>query len=203
LPYHVVSDYEAEEDDRMIESDKTGQAPSRLQQWDHNILVKIAEFTSTFEKQVLAFNIMTRKRSLGEFRSEERLHLEQTLVQNEKRIAFETRAEIEARQKAAAQMAASAAQADMMGSTRPPAPMRGHAASVRGENTQDQEVMHQGVWAGKAGNSGVTNANANDSENGDNNGEEEEDGDEDFLNNEENGDDEDDDSGGELDLNAR
>lgn len=187
----------------MVESDKTGQAPSRLQQWDHNILVKIAEFTSTFEKQVLAFNIMTRKRSLGEFRSEERLHLEQSLLQNEKRMAFETRADIEARQKAAAQMAASAAQADMMGSARPPAPMRGHAASMHGEDAQDQEVMRQGGWAGNASNSVGNAANANENENGDNNGEEEEDGDEDFLNNEENGEDDDDDSGGELDLNAR
>ncbi|KAJ1685555.1 hypothetical protein LUZ63_016945 [Rhynchospora breviuscula] len=205
LPYHVVSDYEAEEDDRMIEADKLGQNPSRLQQWDHNILVKIAEFTSTFEKQVLAFNIMTRKRSLGEFRSEERLHLEQLLLQNEKRLALETRAEIEARQKAA-QMAASAAQADMMGPGRVSAPMRSHAAAVQGEDAQDQELMRQGSWAGNAGNSGINAGNANDNENGDNNGEEEEEGDDDYLNNEENGDGDDDDdgdSGGELDLNAR
>ncbi|KAJ4794930.1 mediator of RNA polymerase II transcription subunit-like protein [Rhynchospora pubera] len=204
LPYHVVSDYEAEEDDRMIEADKLAQTPSRLQQWDHNILVKIAEFTSTFEKQVLAFNIMTRKRSLGEFRSEERLHLEQLLLQNEKRLALETRAEIEARQKAA-QMAASAAQADMMGAGRVSAPMRSHAAAVQGEDAQDQELMRQGSWAGNAGNSGVNAGNANENENGDNNGEEEEEGDDDYLNNEENGDDDDDDgdSGGELDLNAR
>ncbi|XP_044984703.1 cell division protein FtsZ 1 isoform X3 [Hordeum vulgare subsp. vulgare] len=38
LPYHVVADYEAEEDDRILDSDATGQIPSRLQQWDHNIL---------------------------------------------------------------------------------------------------------------------------------------------------------------------
>ncbi|KAI4992656.1 hypothetical protein ZWY2020_059513 [Hordeum vulgare] len=64
LPYHVVADYEAEEDDRILDSDATGQIPSRLQQWDHNILVKIAEFTTTFEKQVLAYNIMTKKRAI-------------------------------------------------------------------------------------------------------------------------------------------
>ncbi|KAJ3701481.1 hypothetical protein LUZ61_005186 [Rhynchospora tenuis] len=202
LPYHVVSDYEAEEDDRMIEADKAGQTPSRLQQWDHNILVKIAEFTSTFEKQVLAFNIMTRKRSLGEFRSEERLHLEQLLLQNEKRLALETRAEIEARQKAA-QMAASAAQADMMGPTRGSAPLRSHAAAVQGEDAQDQELMRQGSWAGNASNSGANAGNANENENGDNDGEEEEEGGDDYLNNEENGEDGDGDSGGELDLNAR
>ncbi|XP_010929581.2 uncharacterized protein [Elaeis guineensis] len=100
LPYHVVSDYEAEEDDRILDSDTTGQIPSRLQQWDHNILSKIAEFTSTFEKQVLAFNIMSRKRALGEFRSEERLMIEQALLQEEKQALLEIRAEIESREKA-------------------------------------------------------------------------------------------------------
>lgn len=199
----MVSDYEAEEDDRVVESDKTGQVPSRLQQWDHNILVKIAEFTSTFEKQVLAFNIMTRKRSHGDFRSEERLLLEQSVFQQEKRLAMETRMEIEARQKAT-QMAATAAQVDFMGPPRAPAPIRGHAAATQGEDAQVQDVMRQGGWSGNASNSAVHASNANETENGDNNGEDEEEGDEDFLNNEENGEDDDgDDSGGELDLNAR
>ncbi|WOL01735.1 SWI/SNF chromatin-remodeling complex subunit SNF5-like [Canna indica] len=100
LPYHVVSDYEAEEDDRILDNDTTGQIFSRLQQWDHNILSKIAEFTTTFEKQVLAFNIMSRKRALGEFRSEERLMIEQALLQEEKQALFEIRAQIESREKA-------------------------------------------------------------------------------------------------------
>ncbi|CAL4906842.1 unnamed protein product [Urochloa decumbens] len=39
LAYHVVADYEAEEDDRILDSDTSGQIPSRLQQWDHNILI--------------------------------------------------------------------------------------------------------------------------------------------------------------------
>lgn len=97
LPYHVVADYEAEEDDRILDSDTTGQILSRSQQWDHNIAAKVAEFTSTFEKQTLAFNIITRKRTLGEFRSEERLMLEQALLQEEKRAIMEVRAEIESR----------------------------------------------------------------------------------------------------------
>lgn len=100
LPYHIVADYEAEEDDRILDSDTTGQIPSRLQQWDHNILVKIAEFTTTFEKQVLAYNIMTKKRTIGEFRSEERLMLEQALLQEEKMAMMELRAELESREKA-------------------------------------------------------------------------------------------------------
>ncbi|KAI3883043.1 hypothetical protein MKX03_003468 [Papaver bracteatum] len=100
LPYHVVADYEAEEDDRILDSDTTGQMPSRSQQWDHNIASKVSEFTSTFEKQVLAFNIISRKRSLGEFRSEERLMLEQALLQDEKHALLELRAEIESREKA-------------------------------------------------------------------------------------------------------
>lgn len=100
LPYHVVSDYEAEEDDRILDSDTTGTVPSRLQQWDHNILAKIGEFTTTFEKQVLAFNIMSRKRAVGEFRSEERLLIDQTLLQEEKHAILEMQAEFESRQRA-------------------------------------------------------------------------------------------------------
>ncbi|KAF5442591.1 hypothetical protein F2P56_035232, partial [Juglans regia] len=100
LPYHVVADYEAEEDDKILDSDTTGQMPSRSQQWDHNIAAKVAEFTATFEKQALAFNIISRKRALGEFRSEERLMIEQALLQEEKRAILEVKAEIESREKA-------------------------------------------------------------------------------------------------------
>ncbi|KAE8679025.1 integral membrane transporter family protein [Hibiscus syriacus] len=100
LPYHVVADYEAEEDDRILDSDPTGQMPSRSQQWDHNIAAKVAEFTATFEKQALAFNIISRKRAVGEFRSEERLMVEQALLQEEKRTMLELRSEIESRDKA-------------------------------------------------------------------------------------------------------
>lgn len=100
LPYHVVADYEAEEDDRILDSDTTGQMLSRSQQWDNNIAAKIAEFTATFEKQALAFNIISQKRSLGEFRSEERLMIEQALLQEEKRALIELRAELESREKA-------------------------------------------------------------------------------------------------------
>ncbi|CAD5185121.1 unnamed protein product [Musa acuminata subsp. malaccensis] len=100
LPYHVVSDYEAEEDDRILDGDTLGHIISRLQQWDQNILTKIAEFTTTFEKQVLAFNILSRKRAQGEFRSEERLMIEQALMQEEKQALLEIRAEMESREKA-------------------------------------------------------------------------------------------------------
>lgn len=96
----MVADYEAEEDDRILDSDPTGQMLSRSQQWDHNISAKISEFIATFEKQVLAFNIITRKRALGEFRSEERLMFEQALMQEEKRNLLELKAEIELRGKA-------------------------------------------------------------------------------------------------------
>ncbi|TXG48750.1 hypothetical protein EZV62_024625 [Acer yangbiense] len=100
LPYHVVADYEAEEDDRILDSDTTGQMPSRSQQWDNNIAAKVAEFTGTFEKQALAFNMISSKRAAGEFRSEERLMIEQALLQEEKRAMMELRAEIESREKA-------------------------------------------------------------------------------------------------------
>ncbi|KAL7090587.1 hypothetical protein ACP275_12G050800 [Erythranthe tilingii] len=101
LPYHVVADYEAEEDDKILDSATTGQQIlSRSQQWDHNIAAKVAEFTATFEKQVLAFNIISRKRGLGEFRTEEKLMMEQLLLQEEKRSLLELRAEMDSRQKA-------------------------------------------------------------------------------------------------------
>lgn len=100
LPYHVVADYEAEEDDKILDSDTSGQMLSRSQQWDHNIAAKVAEFTATFEKQVLAFNLISRKRELGEFRSEERVMIEQLLLQEERRTLLELRAQLDSRQKA-------------------------------------------------------------------------------------------------------
>ncbi|KAK9144135.1 hypothetical protein Sjap_004038 [Stephania japonica] len=105
LPYHVVADYEAEEDDRLLDSDTTGQMPSRAQQWDHTIAAKISEFTATFEKQVLAFNIISRKRVNGEFRTEERLMIEQALIQEERQALLELRAEMESREKASREAA--------------------------------------------------------------------------------------------------
>ncbi|KAK9095666.1 hypothetical protein Scep_027135 [Stephania cephalantha] len=105
LPYHVVADYEAEEDDRLLDSDTTGQMPSRAQQWDHTIAAKVSEFTATFEKQVLAFNIISRKRANGEFRTEERLMIEQALIQEERQALLELRAEMESREKASREVA--------------------------------------------------------------------------------------------------
>ncbi|XP_065862834.1 uncharacterized protein [Euphorbia lathyris] len=152
LPYHVVADYEAEEDDRILDSDTTGQMPSRCQQWDHNIAAKVAEFTGTFEKQALAFNIITRKRALGEFRSEERLMAEQILLQEEKRLLLEVKAEMDAREKAGreAQMrmaamvqveqarAESHAHAEMMAR----APIRGSAFGSQVNNVPMGEQEH-------------------------------------------------------------
>ncbi|KAF9626773.1 hypothetical protein IFM89_039489 [Coptis chinensis] len=146
LPYHVVADYEAEEDDRILDSDTTGQMPSRSQQWDHNIAAKVAEFTATFEKQVLAFNIISRKRAMGEFRAEERLMVEQALLQEEKHMLLDIRAEMESMEKAnrdAAEakmrMAAivQAEQARAEAQTRAEmlarAPMRGNAAASQAD----------------------------------------------------------------------
>ncbi|KZV38511.1 mediator of RNA polymerase II transcription subunit 9 [Dorcoceras hygrometricum] len=99
LPYHVVADYEAEEDDKILDSDTTGQVLSRSQQWDHNIAAKVEEFTTTFEKQVLAFNMIYRKRGLGEFRTEEKLMMEQFLLNEEKQALFELKAKMDSRRK--------------------------------------------------------------------------------------------------------
>ncbi|CAM8968458.1 unnamed protein product [Rhodiola kirilowii] len=96
----VVADYEAEEDDRILESDTTGQMLSRSQQWDNNIASKVADFTGTYEKQTYAFNLISRKRGMGEFRAEERLMIEQALFQEEKRAMLELRNEMDSREKA-------------------------------------------------------------------------------------------------------
>ncbi|CAN4085521.1 unnamed protein product [Withania somnifera] len=149
LPYHVVADYEAEEDDKILDSDTSGQMLSRSQQWDHNIAVKVAEFTATFEKQVLAFNIISRKRDVGEFRTEEKLMLEQLLLQEERRSLLELRTEMESKQKmgqeshdpnlrmqalvhAEQARAESRARAEMMNR----APIRASALGPRGSNIQ-------------------------------------------------------------------
>ncbi|KAJ0082106.1 hypothetical protein Patl1_11735 [Pistacia atlantica] len=74
LPYHVVTDYEAEEDDRILDSVTTGQMLSCSQQWDNNIAAKVAEFTGTLEKQALAFNIITLKRWFKQSKSRAESH---------------------------------------------------------------------------------------------------------------------------------
>uniref|UniRef100_A0A0E0MM83 GLTSCR protein conserved domain-containing protein n=1 Tax=Oryza punctata TaxID=4537 RepID=A0A0E0MM83_ORYPU len=202
LPYHVVADYEAEEDDRILDSDTTGQIPSRLQQWDHNILVKIAEFTTTFEKQVLAYNIMTKKRAIGEFRSEERLMLEQALLMEEKQAMMGLRAEIESREKAGREAAEAKMRMAMAEQARAEAqahsemighgPLRAHAAASQGEDGPSHEMMQE------QGEDGWGNAQRED-----------EDPSDDFLNDEnepENGNSdmqEDWRRSGELDLNSR
>ncbi|PKI37746.1 hypothetical protein CRG98_041863 [Punica granatum] len=144
LPYHVVADYEAEEDDRILDSDTTGQMPSRSQQWDHNIAAKVAEFTTTFEKQALAFNIINRKRASGEFRSEERLMIEQALLQEEKRALLEMKAEIESRERAGreaheAQVRMAAMQAEQARVELQRGPIR---ASARGSQGSDIPMNH-------------------------------------------------------------
>uniref|UniRef100_A0A162AJD5 GLTSCR protein conserved domain-containing protein n=1 Tax=Daucus carota subsp. sativus TaxID=79200 RepID=A0A162AJD5_DAUCS len=134
LPYHVVADYEAEEDDRILDSDTTGQMLSRSQQWDHNIAAKVSEFVGTFEKQVYAFNIITRKRALGEFRSEERLMLEQILLQEERRALVEARAELDSRQKAGREAHEASLRMAAMA----------HAEQARAESQAHAEMMARG-----------------------------------------------------------
>lgn len=152
LPYHVVADYEAEEDDRILDSDTTGQIPSRLQQWDHNILVKIAEFTTTFEKQVLAYNIMTKKRAIGEFRSEERLMLEQALLQEEKQAMIGLRAEMESREKAGREAAEvkmriamehARAEAQAHSEMMNHGPLRASAVALQGEDGPSHDMVQE------------------------------------------------------------
>lgn len=147
----MVADYEAEEDDRILDSDTTGQMPSRSQQWDHTILLKLSEFTATFEKQVLAFNIISRKRALGEFRSEEKWMIEQRLLQEEKQALLELRSEIESREKAAeakirmaiAQAEQARAEAQAHAEMIARVPMRGAAAGSQVDEGTAHEMAGQ------------------------------------------------------------
>lgn len=161
LPYHVVADYEAEEDDRVLDSDTTGQMPSRTQQWDLNIAAKVGDFTAMFEKQVHLFNIVSRKRSTGEYRTEERLMIEQALLQEEKQMLYELRSEMESREKAsrdaeeakmrmAAMLQAEHARAEAQTHAEmlARAPMRGNAVafqSEEGPGGHDMGRPEQGV----------------------------------------------------------
>lgn len=208
LPYHVVADYEAEEDDRILDSDPTGQALSRSQQWDNNIAAKVAEFTATFEKQALAFNIITRKRAMGEFRSEERLMVEQALLQEERKALFELKAEMDREkagreaQEAKLRMAALAqagqpqSHAEIMARN----PLRANAVGNQGSNIPlSHEMGEQG-----------RNMNPDEMMNGwgNNSQREEKEPSEDFLNDEENengetGEQENWREAGEFDLNSR
>ncbi|KAL8240092.1 hypothetical protein R6Q59_013447 [Mikania micrantha] len=138
LPYHVVADYEVEEDDRILDSDTTGQVLSRTQQWDQSIANKVSEFTATFEKQVLAFNIISRRRAIGEFRSEERVLIEQALLREERRSLLEARAEMEKQQKANMRMAAmEQSRSEMMDW----GPIRGSAMGEQEQGVNPDDTM--------------------------------------------------------------
>ncbi|KAK1361106.1 GLTSCR1 domain-containing protein [Heracleum sosnowskyi] len=156
LPYHVVADYEAEEDDRILHSDNTGQMLSRAQQWDNNIAAKVAEFAETFRKQVFAFNIINHKGALGEFRMEERLLIERLLMGEESQSLVELREELQSRQNAGHEAnlrmvamveaeqarAESQAHAEMMAR----GPIRPNALGFQGSNIQiGQNIANQGV----------------------------------------------------------
>ncbi|KAG6383862.1 hypothetical protein SASPL_156369 [Salvia splendens] len=203
-------DYEAEEDDKILDTATTGQILSRSQQWDNNIAAKVAEFTATFEKQVLAFNIISRKRGLGEFRTEEKLMMEQFLLQEEKRSLLELRAEMDSRQKASREsheanmrMAAVAhdqarAESQVHAEIMARAPIRGSALGSRGNSTiSDMGEQEQDFHQDEIMNGWGSNAQKDDREPS-----------EDFLNDDEteNGDNalqSEWPEGGELDLNAR
>ncbi|URD91838.1 hypothetical protein MUK42_01873 [Musa troglodytarum] len=141
LPYHVVSDYNTEEDDRVLESDTTGDITSRSQQWDNDALDAVTKFNATFEKQVRNFNMMLRKRAQGEFRSEERLMLENALMQEEKEALLKTKLEIESREKADKEAAEAQMRMAMSQGEQAQAELRSHAnvyaASLRYEGYGD------------------------------------------------------------------
>ncbi|CAH8360049.1 unnamed protein product [Eruca vesicaria subsp. sativa] len=201
LPYHVVADYEAEEDDMILHSDTTSQGMSRSQQWDDNIAAKVGEFTDAFEKQVQAFNMITQKRRDGELRSEERFIVEQFLLMEERKACSEVKSELDREmkaQEAKLRMAAMAQGGQVMGHN----PLRGNAFGNYGEQQQQQQgrcmnpdemMMRMRSWMNN-------NNNNNNSTNGQR---EEKEPVEDFLNDEETGQRENWRGNGDFDLNTR
>lgn len=187
MPYHVAADYEAEEDDRILESDTTGETLPRCQQWDDNIAAKVAEYTATFEKQAQAFNMITQKRRDGELRSEERLMIEQALLQDERKACIELRSELDREvkaQEARLRMAALAAQAGQVKAESHQShmacnPLRANAIGNHGEqrrnmNPDEMMMMMMHGWV-----------NHNNSNNNPNGQRDEKEPLEDFLNDEE------------------
>ncbi|KAG2245589.1 hypothetical protein Bca52824_085217 [Brassica carinata] len=138
LPYHVVADYEAEEDEMILHSDTTTSQTvvSRSQQWDDSIAAKVGEFTDTFEKQVEAFNAITQKRRDGELRSEERLVVEQLLLMEERNACSEVKFELDREMKAHEARLRMAAMAQAGQGMMAHNPLRGNAFGNYGEQQQ-------------------------------------------------------------------
>eukprot|EP00249_Psilotum_nudum_P006476 c19798_g1_i1 orf=263-1369(-) len=97
LPFHVLADYDADE---IIEREGTGQVLSRSQIWNETLTAKIIEFKSNLEKQIETFNIIMKKQAEGDFRAEERLMIEQFLLQEEKQKLIDVKIEVDARERA-------------------------------------------------------------------------------------------------------
>ncbi|XP_010511040.1 PREDICTED: putative uncharacterized protein DDB_G0271606 [Camelina sativa] len=206
LPYHVVADYEAEEEEaKILESDPTSKTLPLCQLWDNNIAAKFAEFKATFEEQTQSFNRITQKRNDGEARAEERLMIEHLLLQDERKACIELKSELdremkeqEARLRMAAMAQARAAEsqqshAEMMARN----PLRANAIGNHGEQGRNMNpnemMMLMNGW-------GNNNNNNNSSQK-----EEKEPLEEDFLNDEENenGEQENWRRSGDFDLNLR
>ncbi|KAJ0244553.1 Mediator of RNA polymerase II transcription subunit-like protein [Hirschfeldia incana] len=202
LPYHVVADYEAEEDEMILHSDTTTTSQtvvSRSQQWDDNIAAKVGEFAETFEKQVQAFNAISQRRRDGELRSEERLVVEQLLLVDERNACIEVKSELDREMKAheARLRMAAMAQAGqmMMGHNQ----LRGNAFGNYGGEQQlqqgrymnpDEMMMRMRGWVNS--NNGGSNSQREEREPVD-----------DFLNDEETGQHGNWRGNGEFDLNTR
>lgn len=204
LPYHVVADYEAEEEARILESDTTSQTLPLCQQWDNNIAAKVAEFTAKFEEQAQAFNRINQRRSDGELRVEERLMIEQLLLKDEREACIELTSELDREMKAQEARLRMAALAQAAGQVRAAESQQSHA----------EMMARNPLRANAIGNHGEQGRNMNPNEmmmlmngwgNNNNSQREEKEPLEDFLNDEENqnGEHENWRRNGEFDLNTR
>lgn len=156
LPYHVVADYEEDEDENIINS---SELMSKSQRWEHDISTKMSEFTTIFEKQVDTFNHISNKKKHGEMRTEERLMIENLLLQDEKRALFEARAEMESRQ-IAGQMAAMAhSQADFSAHSEMTFGGVSHATNIPIVHHIPQQVQVAAITSTRWGNNGQGDEN--------------------------------------------
>lgn len=94
LPYHVFADLELEEDEG-IEIDATVMTQkSSAQESEDKLNAQMEHLLAEFEKQVLAFNVMTRQRAEGTSRAEEQVMLEVALLNDERQQTERVRAAI-------------------------------------------------------------------------------------------------------------
>ncbi|XP_062224745.1 uncharacterized protein LOC133923469 [Phragmites australis] len=169
LPYHVFAEYEDDEDGVDV-GGATVTEKSSSQKCEDGMNATMEGFLADFEKQVLSFNVMTRRREEGFSRSEELLLLEMALYEDERRqtervrAAFAQHQQEQREQQEAMRARQALAQAQAAGAwplAQPAAAWQALASAKRGERgscgqalgpaavmqqQQQQEIMTTDTW---------------------------------------------------------